>query len=224
MTAWLKTLPNPIGLMASHDDRGRNVLDACKLAELRVPYEVAVIGVDNDELLCDLADPPLSSIALDTITAGYQAAALLDRMMAGQKVKERRFLLHQCMLLPACSSDSIAVEDRISQRHCVSYERISAKFSIDDVADAANLSRRSLERRFRKALGCSILREIRRTRVDLCSEYAFGYKYSFSEIAAQSSYPDAKYVIQSFREERGMTPPKYRKILASSYESITVVS
>jgi LacI family transcriptional regulator len=212
MTSWLKTLPKPIGLLASHDDRGRNVLDACELADLRVPYEVAVLGVDNDELLCDLADPPLSSIALDTVTAGYQAAALLDRMMIGQKVNEEEILVSPMHVVTRPSSDAIAVEDQdIAEALSFIRENITKKFSIDEVAEAANLSRRSLERRFRKALGCSILGEIRRIRVDLVAKMLLETSHSVSEIAASLDYPDAKYVIQTFREERGMTPLQYRK-------------
>ena len=77
---WLR-LPRPVGLMACNDDRGREVLEACRVGGLHVPEEMAVVGVDNDELLCELADPPLSSVALNAEAGGYRVAALLDQMM-----------------------------------------------------------------------------------------------------------------------------------------------
>ena len=81
LAAWLSQLPKPTGVMACNDDRGREVLEACRAADIHVPEELAVVGVDNDELLCELADPPLSSVALDAEGTGYRAAKLLDQMM-----------------------------------------------------------------------------------------------------------------------------------------------
>ncbi len=81
LASWLTQLPKPLGLMACDDDRGREVLEACRLASVQVPEEIAVIGVDNDELLCELADPPLSSVAMNTQQGGYRTAALLSQLM-----------------------------------------------------------------------------------------------------------------------------------------------
>jgi LacI family transcriptional regulator len=86
---WLKSLPKPIALMACNDDRGRDVLTACRIADIQVPGEIAVLGVDNDELVCDLSYPRLSSIATSTERAGYEAARVLDRLMKGQKPEGR---------------------------------------------------------------------------------------------------------------------------------------
>ena len=93
IATWLRTLPKPIGIMACNDDRGLQVLDACRQAELRVPEDVAVVGVDNDEFLCNLSIPPLSSVALGVERAGYEAAALLERLMAGEQPAQDAVLL-----------------------------------------------------------------------------------------------------------------------------------
>ena len=90
LARWLAGLPKPVGVMACNDDRGREVLEACRQSQVRVPEEVAVVGVDNDELLCELSDPPLSSVALGAERAGFEAAALLDQLMAGRVKKPRR--------------------------------------------------------------------------------------------------------------------------------------
>ena len=93
LVKWLRSLPTPVGLFACNDDRGRQVLEACRVAELNVPGDVAVVGVDNDEVFCDLADPPLSSVALNAETAGYRAAELLDMMMQGKVCSPRHVLV-----------------------------------------------------------------------------------------------------------------------------------
>jgi LacI family transcriptional regulator len=85
LARWLASLPKPVAIMACNDIRGQQVMNACRRLELLVPEEVAVIGVDNDEIFCELSEPPLTSVALDTSRIGYEAAALLERMMAGEK-------------------------------------------------------------------------------------------------------------------------------------------
>ena len=105
-------MPKPIGLMTCNDDRGREVLDACRLAEVNVPEEAAVIGVDNDEVFCDLADPPLSSVAFNTRLGGYQAAELLHQMMTRRQVKDREVVIEPLRVIARRSTDAIAVADR----------------------------------------------------------------------------------------------------------------
>jgi LacI family transcriptional regulator len=89
MADWLKSLPKPVGMMTCTDDRSQDVIEACKIAGLHAPEQVAVIGVDNDELVCELSNPPLSSIALNAERAGYEAAEMLDRMMSGENCADR---------------------------------------------------------------------------------------------------------------------------------------
>ena len=101
-------LPTPIGLFACDDDRGREVLEACTIAGLQVPEDVAVVGVDNDEVFCDLSDPPLSSVALNVEAAGYRAAQLLDGMMRGRIRKPRRIVVEAVAVVHRRSTDMVA--------------------------------------------------------------------------------------------------------------------
>jgi LacI family transcriptional regulator len=96
LVEWLGKLPKPIGLMACNDDRGRQVLEACREAKVHVPEQIAVVGVDNDELLCELADPPLSSVALNAEAGGYRVAELLDRMMRGRVRRKQTLVVSRC--------------------------------------------------------------------------------------------------------------------------------
>src|SRR6202042_2398690 len=90
LAKWLESLPKPVGILAANDSRAHHILEACRAFGLRVPEEVAVIGVNNDELLCQLSNPALTSIEHGTKRMGYEAAALLERLMSGKKIVQRR--------------------------------------------------------------------------------------------------------------------------------------
>jgi len=209
---WLKSLPRPIGLMACNDDRGHYILEACQVAGLRVPDDVAVIGVDNDELICELTAPQLSSVALNHQKAGYQAAQLLDKMMAGKKVDSRSIIsLEASHVVTRQSTDILAIEDhevaeavRFIRRH--SNEAIQ----VSDVVDSVMVSRRVLERRFREVLNRSVHDEIRRARVERASRMLVETDLKVSQIALHIGYPSDKHIARQFRKEKGMTPLQYR--------------
>src|SRR5208337_1193346 len=108
---WLRALPRPVGILACNDMRGQHVLDACQRVNLGVPEEVAVIGVDDDVLLCELCDPPLSSIIPNAERVGYEAAALLDRLMAGEKPQCRESRIEPLGVTTRQSTDVLAIDD-----------------------------------------------------------------------------------------------------------------
>ena len=149
MNRWLRSLPVPIGLLACDDERGRQVLEACRAAGLRVPEDVAVIGVDNDELLCDLSDPALSSVVLDTLRAGFEAAKLLDGLMSGRVNGTHRIQVQPLYVLARRSTDTTAVDDP----HVAAAVRFIHDFSnrpinVADIVAHVGISRRSLELAF----------------------------------------------------------------------------
>lgn len=213
LTEWLRSLPKPVGLMACNDDCGHYVIEACQVADLRVPDDVAVVGVDDDELICDLTDPPLSSAALNHETAGYRAAQLLDAMMAGKKVDSKSIVpLEASGVVTRQSTDVLAIEDRelaiavrFVRRH--SNEAIQ----VSDVADSIAVSRRVLERRFREVLKRSVHDEIRRVRVERAARLLLETNLSISQIASDLGYPSDKHIARYFRKEKGITPQQYRR-------------
>ena len=105
MARWLQSLPKPLGLMAANDDRARQVAEACKLAEISVPSEVGIIGVDNDDVVCGLSDPPLSSVAVNFELAGYEAASALDCLMKGKRPIPARIVVHPTHIVVRRSTD-----------------------------------------------------------------------------------------------------------------------
>jgi len=209
---WLLTLPKPIGLMTCNDDRGEWVIEACKIAGLNVPDEVAIVGVDNDPLICDLCDPPLSSIVLNVEKAGYEAAALLDKMMAGERATRCDIHVRPTHVTIRQSTDVLAVDDA-NVAAAIRFIRQHSKtvIQVSDVVSAVALSRRVLEKRFRNILGHSIHDEIRRTRVEQIIQMLAETAMSISEIAQALGFSDAAHISRYFRREKGMSPLAYRK-------------
>ena len=212
MIDWLKSLPKPIGLMTCVDDRSQHVFEACQLAGLRVPNDVAILGVDNDEVICNMVYPPLSSIALNLEKAGYEAAHLLDKMMNNHKIDNRTLLVGSSRVVTRQSTDIIAVEDEIVI-DAIRYiqQNVKKAIQVHELADAVAVSRRSLERRFRVALGCSILEEIRRVRVDHISRLLVETDRSILRIARTFGFTGVDHISRYFRKEKGIGPRAYRK-------------
>lgn len=209
---WLLALPKPIGLMACNDDRGEWIIEACKIAGLNVPDEVAIVGVDNDPLICDLCNPPLSSIVLNVEKAGYEAAAQLDKMMAGEKVTSFEIHVQPTHVAVRQSTDILAVDDA-SVAAAIRFIRRCSKMviQVSDVVGAVSLSRRVLEKRFRAILGHSIHDEIRRARVEQIIQMLAETTMSISEIAQALGFPDVAHISRYFRREKGVSPLTYRK-------------
>ena len=212
MAEWLKSLPKPVGLMACNDDRARDVTEVCKIAGLHVPEEVAVIGVDNDELVCNLSSPPLSSIVLNFERAGYEAAELLDKLMAGKKRLSKSIMVSPTHTITRQSTDILAIED-IEVAGAIRYIRQNANMAIqvDDVVNVVTVSRRGLERRFRKVLNRSVLDEIRRVRIELVAKMLVETNFSVSQIALKLGYSGAENIARYFRQEKGISPVVYRE-------------
>jgi LacI family transcriptional regulator len=211
LASWMSRLPKPIGVFACDDDRGRDVLEACKLAGLKVPEDVAVVGVDNDEVFCELADPPLSSIALNAETAGYRAAALLDAMMQGRVRKRQQIVVESLGVVRRRSTDIVAVDDADIANALQFIRRQHGRtISVDQVADEVGMSRRSLEKRFREMIGRSILEEIQLTRLERAKRLLRETTFPISKVAEMAGFGSAGYFIQFFQKQIGSTPRKYR--------------
>lgn len=211
LARWISGLPTPVGLFACDDDRGREVLEACKLAGLHVPEDVAVVGVDNDEVFCELADPPMSSVALNAETAGYRAAALLDAMMHGYVRKRQHILVEALGVVTRRSTDVVAVDDEDVASALQFIRRQQGRdISVDRVAEEVALSRRSLEKRFRDTIGRTILEEIQLTRLERAKRLLLETTYPISKVADIAGFGSAGYFIQFFQRHVGKTPRRYR--------------
>jgi LacI family transcriptional regulator len=209
LVEWLKSLPKPVGLMACNDICGREVLQACAVAGLRVPDDVAVVGVDNDELMCELSSPPLSSVALDLEKAGYEAARLLDDLMSGHLGGDHVVEVEPVYAVTRQSSEVIAQDDP-----CVATalrfikDHAGQGISVLNVVEQAGVSRRTLERRFFRALGRSIHAEITRCRLERAKRLLLETDLPSHRVAMGAGFGSIKTFNRVFRRAAG-TPPKH---------------
>lgn len=216
MAAWVRNLPKPCGLFACNDDRGREVLEACRFAEVRVPEEVAVLGVDDDDVFCGLANPPLSSVALNARTAGYRAAELLDGLMQGRIRKPRRIEVEALCVVTRRSTEVVAVDDPdVAGALQYIHRQQGRDISVESVVQAVAVSRRNLEKRFRECLGRTILEEIQLTRLERAKRLLLEATYPISKVAEISGFGSTGYFIQFFQNRVGKTPRKFRIELSS---------
>jgi LacI family transcriptional regulator len=211
LTAWIKKLPKPVGVMACYDIRGRQVLAACRAANCTVPDEVAVIGVDNDELLCDLSVPPLSSVAPDTDATGYMAAKLLDRMMDGEQIPPTAHLLKPIGVVPRLSTDMLAISDpEMSQ--AVRFIRAHAceGINVADVLQHVSMSRRVFETEFKKLFGRMPHEEIVRTRIQRVKELLTQTDLPLYTVADRTGFKHVEYMSVVFKKKTGLPPSEFR--------------
>ncbi len=212
MADWLRTLPRPLGLMACNDDLGHEVVAAAKLANLSVPDDVAIIGVDNDEVVCGLTDPPLSSVAVNFERAGYEAAHVLAGLMR-KAAAPSRIVVSPTHVVPRRSTSLLAVEDlNLAKALRFIRDRVQESPSVEAVAKAAGISRRALEKRFRDSLGRSVLDEIRRVRTDQIARLLVETELPVAQIAEQLGFADVQHIARYFRGAKAMSPLAYRKL------------
>ncbi len=211
LAKWLKSLPKPIGIMASHDIRARQVLEACRELDILVPDEVAVVGVDNDPIVCNLAFPSLTSIIPDALGAGYRAAELLDRMISGNRVNPDASLLPPLGIATRQSTDIFAVEDEDIRRAAKFIrEHACSGITVLDVLKEIPLSRRVLESRFRKATGRTPHDAILSHRMRRVEQLLRESDMSLDTIAAKTGFEHSEYMNVAFRRQFKVSPGRYR--------------
>ncbi|MHC5060134.1 MAG: XylR family transcriptional regulator [Planctomycetota bacterium] len=212
MANWLRTLPKPAGILACNDERACELTEAAHLAGVMVPDDVAVLGVDNDELICNLPAPPLSSIGLNGEKAGFEAAKLLDKLMAKKKVTNYECIAEPTGVVTRKSTDIVAVEDQAVSA-AIRYIRShpGAMIRVDDVVNATPLSRRLLECRFRQNLGRSILKEIQRIHIEAAIKMLTETDLSIKKVAHKTGFSSSTHLGVTFKQRMKMTPLTYRK-------------
>jgi LacI family transcriptional regulator len=209
---WLVALPKPIGILAARDQYGLQLAELCHLKNLQVPEDVALLGVDNDELVCEMSTPPLSSIAVAGEQTGYEAAAMLERLMNGKPAPKKPLLLPPTGLIVRQSTDILKVEDS-EVRAAVRFirSRINEPLNVSDVLKQLSISRSSLERKFRSILGRTPLEEIRRVRIEQVKSLLAGSDMTVREIARRTGFRSAERLCTTFRAAAGEAPSQYRK-------------
>lgn len=217
---WLKKLPKPVGIFACYDNKGREILDVCRANRIKVPTEVAVIGVDNDELLCDLCTPPLTSIIPDAERAGQMAASILEQLMKSSsdaKLSKKVRLFPPRGIVERQSTDVVAIDDEeIAEAIRFIRDHFCEPIQVNDILDRIPISRRALEHRFRELLGRTPHQEILRRRIDKVRYLLSSSDMPLSQVARMTGFSNQEYLSVAFRRVVGTPPGAYRKSHRSS--------
>ncbi|MBU1304539.1 MAG: XylR family transcriptional regulator [Alphaproteobacteria bacterium] len=217
--AWLDSLPKPVGVFACYDGCGQQLLEICRYYEIKVPDDVAIVGVDNDELLCEITTPSMSSIAPNAFGAGACAAEILDRMLHGEALSDAKHAIAPLGVRKRVSTDVLAVEDR-HVAEAIAFIRGNAhrNIGVEDLLGAVPLSRRVLQARFRKALNRTPHQEIARVRTDAVRDLLLETDMSLSQISDAVGIKHPEYLSVFFKKETGTTPREYRdRVRARSF-------
>jgi LacI family transcriptional regulator len=212
MADWLRSLPKPIGVLACYDICGRQLLEICRRNEILVPEEIAVLGIDNDELLCTLADPPLSSVILDSKRAGYVAAQLLDQAMSGKSLPPISHLMKPSGVAARQSTDILAIDDAgVCKAARFIREHACDGINVPDVLKHTGLSRRTLDSRFLRFLGRTPHDEIRRIQLQRVEELLIQTDLSLGAIADRTGFEHSEYLSVIFKRKIGISPTEFRQ-------------
>lgn len=209
---WLMTLPKPAGVMACYDDRGQHVLEACQIVGLKVPDEVAVIGSDNDDLICKLSSPPLTSIDAGFERIGYEAASLLEQMMKQGEQPEPVQLFPPARLVQRQSTNIVAVEDQdLAAALRFIRDHASQRITVEDILAEVPISRSSLERRMKKFIGRTPKEEILRVQLERVQQLLAETQLSLTEIAFKTGFDHPHYLAALFKRKFQQTPGSFRR-------------
>ena len=211
LTHWIEELPKPVAILACNDERGREVLDACFLAGISVPSEVAVLGVDNDDVFCSIANPPMSSVVLNADAAGYRAAELIEGQLKKTIQVPQRIDIEAIGIITRLSTDSVVVEEpdvaaamrRIRELHGIGV-------TVGELADELSVSQRTLQKLFRKSVGRTVFEEIQLARLEYAQQLLLETALSIEEVAVKSGFDTHDYFVQVFRRRVGVSPRKFR--------------
>lgn len=217
LSAWLTSLTPPTGIFVCNDIRGQQVLNACSGLGLAVPDDLGVIGVDDDDTICPLSNPPLSSVRPDAVRVGYRAAEILDAMINGSRDQAAVELIPPTAVVQRLSTRVIAVDDREVARVCrFIREHACDGIDVHDVAEFTSLSRRQLERRFRSKLSRSLHEEITAVQIDRVKQLLRESNLTLDQIAPLAGYSHKERLGAVFKKTCGETPGSYRRRILTS--------
>ena len=209
---WLLKLPKPVGVLASNDVPARHLVETCRQLGLRVPFDIAVLGVDNDELECLLSHPPLSSVANPAEQIGYEAAKLLDRLMSGRRQPRKPLFIAPTHIATRQSTDIVAIADAdVSAAVAFIRDHAVEGIGVSEVVERLSIARRGLERRFRKFLDRSVLEEIQRVRVERAKRLLVETDLPMPSIARRCGFSTPQRLAAVFRWLVGCAPSVYRR-------------
>jgi len=209
---WLKSAPKPLGLFAVDDRLGVEACEICRELQVRVPDDVAVLGADDDAPLCNIADPSLSSVHTPLVQVGFEAAQLLDSMFGQQKFTPQTRRLNPIQVTTRESCGVLAVDDPdIAEVWCRIHAMKDQPLSVKTLLKDLSISRRTLEQRFRAAIGCGLMEEVRRVRDQHAVEMLIKSDLPIWRIAKECGFGSAVHLSVAFRRSHGVSPRHFRE-------------
>ena len=211
IAAWLLKQPRPLALFACNDIRAQQMLNVCREQGIKVPEEIAVIGVDNDDVLCNLCEPPLTSIEPDTERIGYEAAQMLDGLMKGARLRSGITQVPPLRIVERASTDVVPIEDAITvQAVRFIRDHVNTGIAVKDVLNHVGRSRTDMEQRFRRWLKTTVRTEIQRRRMDRVCWLLQESDLDLNRVAEGSGFASASHLCRLFQKSFGKTPTEYR--------------
>ena len=208
---WLHAIPKPIAIMACDDNQGNNLVEACHTAGIKIPSEVSIMGVDNDELLCSLGSTPLSSILVDIEAGGYRTAELIEQRVLNPDTPVEDVVLKPVKIIGRMSTAAYATNDAQIQKAIQFIHRNGTKkISVEDVIAEVALSRRLLERRFKKVTGQTIYQYITDLKLKQFAQMIVDSEDQLTDIAITLGESDTKSISRRFKQLYGCSPSQWR--------------
>lgn len=212
LASWIKKMPSPAAIMACNDMRGLQVMSAAQVAERIVPEEIAVLGANNDANRCDLAYPPLSSVAGNPFQNGYRAAEFLDRLMRGHPPETMDERVEPVSVVVRHSTDVLAISDRnVAAALSIIRMRACEGIRVDELLQDAASSRSQLEKKFRRFLGRSPQAEIRRVQMEKVKQLLIETDFPLKKVAELTGFEHVEYMCVVFKRLTGESPGRFRK-------------
>jgi LacI family transcriptional regulator len=209
---WIRSLPKPIGIMACNDENALEVAEICGMAGLSIPIEVGILGIDNDEYVCELTDPTISSVAINAENVGYKAAMCLNNLIEKGEPDIVDVVIEPLFVKTRFTTDCILAKDpeiaKVMQFITTNSKR---NIGVEDVIKSTPLPRRTLHRKFKKTFSRTILAEIRRCRIEEIKRELLNSDKQIRRIAMELNYTSVDHISRYFKKETGISLREYRK-------------
>ena len=212
LNKWLCTLPKPLAILAGDDNFALHISEICNINNFNIPKDIALLGVDNDELICNLSDPPISSIVLDVEKGGYEVGRLLHQLITKERMNTFNIVIHATRIELRQSTENYVVKNKYVLE-VVNYIKSNFKSEIttDFLTDLVPLSRRNLEIKFKQEMGTSLYQFILETRIENFTHLLLTTDKPLYNLTLESGFKDSNNISRIFKKFKGTTPIEFRK-------------
>ena len=213
ISQWLDSLPKPIGILSCNDDWAKMLCEVCVQSKIEIPRDMAILGVDNDKIICKTTYPHISSIQLNTEKTGFEAAELLHNLINKTNIASNQTITIRPSHVEERQSTDISItnDEIVSEALRFIKRNISKPIQIEDLLEYLLISRRCLQDKFRKELNSTILEQIKKIQIERVAKLLVGSDLSIDQIAKQCGFTSFNNLSRTFKKYKSMPPSDYRK-------------